>query len=95
MEKPQAKDTEVHDTETPHSETTQETVSTEVDIEKASAHGSVETKDRNVVTFDKPTDSENPMDWSPAKKTTTIIIVTAMTTLSYASLLCSLVADPC
>jgi hypothetical protein len=39
-------------------------------------------KDPNVVDFDGPDDTENPMNWSPARKTTAISIVTTMTLLS-------------
>ena len=40
-------------------------------------------KDPNVVDFDGPNDPENPMNWSTAKKTTAIAIVSRMTLLSY------------
>ncbi|RYO88687.1 hypothetical protein DL766_004433 [Monosporascus sp. MC13-8B] len=38
--------------------------------------------DPNVVDFDGPDDPENPMNWSPAKKSVAIAIVTMMTLLS-------------
>jgi len=42
----------------------------------------MEPKDPDVVNFDGPEDAENPMNWSAAKKSTQIIIVTSMTLLS-------------
>jgi hypothetical protein len=39
-------------------------------------------KDPNIVDFDGPDDPENPMNWSSARKTTAIIIITTMTLLS-------------
>jgi hypothetical protein len=39
-------------------------------------------KDPNVVDFDGPNDPENAMNWTTARKTTAIIIVTSMTLLS-------------
>lgn len=41
-------------------------------------------KDPNVVDFDGSNDPEHPMNWSQGKKTTSIVIVTLMTLLSYA-----------
>jgi hypothetical protein len=39
-------------------------------------------KDPNIVDFDGPDDPENPMNWSMARKTSAIVIVTTMTLLS-------------
>lgn len=44
-------------------------------------------KDPNVVDFDGPDDPENPMNWSSAKKTTAIVIISLMTLLSYVTYL--------
>jgi hypothetical protein len=54
-----------------------------MDIEKSSARDDGTGKDPNIVTFDQPFDPENPLDWSSAKKTVAIIMVTIMTILSY------------
>lgn len=55
----------------------------DIELEKSSANEDGSAKDPNVVTFDQPFDPENPMDWSSAKKTVAIIMVTVMTILSY------------
>ncbi|KAF2826048.1 MFS general substrate transporter [Ophiobolus disseminans] len=68
--------------ETSPPEKVPDTAFTDTDIEKDSVPESAEFKDPNVVDFDKPTDPENPMNWSSTKKTMAIVIVTAMTTLS-------------
>ncbi|KAG8415888.1 hypothetical protein J3459_013949 [Metarhizium acridum] len=39
--------------------------------------------DPDVVDFDGPDDSDNPMNWSPGKKAATIGMATAMTLFSY------------
>ncbi|OGM48092.1 hypothetical protein ABOM_002891 [Aspergillus bombycis] len=54
------------------------------DIERSSGedHSAKEEKDPNVVDFDGPDDPENPMNWSTAKKTVAIAIVSMMTMLS-------------
>jgi hypothetical protein len=39
-------------------------------------------KDPNIVDFDGPDDPENPLNWSTARKTTALAIVTMMTLLS-------------
>ena len=58
---------------------------TERDSEKAQTSNDLQdavSRDPRVVDFDGPDDSENPMNWSPGKKTTQIIVVTSMTLLS-------------
>ncbi|KAF1993362.1 MFS general substrate transporter [Amniculicola lignicola CBS 123094] len=58
---------------------------TEHNSEKAQANNASQdavSKDPNIVDFEGPDDAENPMNWSPGKKTTQIIIVTTMTLLS-------------
>lgn len=59
----------------------------DTDIERSSAVeasglSAEEVKDPNLVDFDGPNDPENPMNWSSAKKTTTIAIVSLMTLTS-------------
>ncbi len=63
-----------------------ETTSAETDVEISSFEeksAEMAGKDPNVVDFDGPNDPENPLNWSSAKKTTAIAIVSAMTLLSY------------
>ena len=58
---------------------------TERDREKAQPNDALQnaiSKDPSVIEFEGPNDQENPMNWSSAKKTTQIIIVTSMTLLS-------------
>jgi hypothetical protein len=58
---------------------------TEHDSEKAQPSNTSKNanpKNPDVVDFDGPYDPENPMNWSSAKKTTQIVIVTTMTLLS-------------
>lgn len=57
----------------------------ETDVERASVaeKTSEGPKDANVVDWDGPDDPENPMNWSSAKKTANLAIVSAMTLLSY------------
>ena len=60
-------------------------MATEHDSEKAQPSNTSQDatpKDPDVVDFDGPNDPENPMNWSSAKKTTQIVIVTTMTLLS-------------
>jgi hypothetical protein len=55
------------------------------DAEKMSLSGSPTEsvpKDPNVIDFDGPDDPEYPMNWTTARKTTAIVIVTSMTFLS-------------
>jgi hypothetical protein len=43
----------------------------------------MDSEDANIVDFDGPDDPLNPMNWSFSRKVTAIVIVTAMTLLSY------------
>ena len=45
--------------------------------------------DPNLVDFDGPDDPENPRNWSPVKRTMSILLVTLMTLLSYSLLFLS------
>jgi len=84
-EKADALSTKSHGTETQISDSVPETTSAETDVEGSSVgEKSAEAvgKDPNVVDFGGPNDPENPMNWSSAKKTTAIVIVTTMTLLS-------------
>ncbi|KND89836.1 putative transporter [Tolypocladium ophioglossoides CBS 100239] len=54
----------------------------DVDCPSAVETSAEEAKDPDVVDFDGPNDPENPMNWSSAKKTAAIAIVSLMTLLS-------------
>lgn len=54
--------------------------------EKSSEGGEAHApRDPNIVDFDGPNDLENPLNWSTARKTTSIAIVSLTALLSYVS----------
>jgi hypothetical protein len=66
-----------------------ERVSIDIDMEKSSDQAKdtdMTEKDPEIVDFDGPDDPESPENWSSSRKVTAIVIVTAMTLLSYVSI---------